>query len=96
VEIQYGRYLNQIEFDQGTASILIGYDNAEKLFGRAEKALGKVVDLRNKKAVIVGVIKKQGKSFIEGWQFDQSILLSYRFMKQMLFNNIQIIQCPQI
>lgn len=86
VEIQYGRYLNQIEFDQGTASILIGYDNAEKLFGRAEKALGKVVDLRNKKAVIVGVIKKQGKSFIEGWQFDQSILLSYRFMKQMLFN----------
>ena len=86
VEIQYGRYLNQIEFDQGTASILIGYDNAEKLFGRAEKALGKIVDLRNKKAVIVGVIKKQGKSFIEGWQFDQSILLSYRFMKQMLFN----------
>jgi putative ABC transport system permease protein len=86
VEIQYGRYLNQIEFDQGTASILIGYDNAEKLFGRAEKALGKVVDLRNKKAVIVGVIKKQGKSFIEGWQFDQSILLSYKFMKQMLFN----------
>lgn len=86
VEIQYGRYLNQLEFDQGTASILIGYDNAEKLFGNAEKALGKVVDLRNKKAVIVGVIKKQGKSFIEGWQFDQSILLSYRFMKQMLFN----------
>jgi putative ABC transport system permease protein len=42
--------------------------------------------LRNKKAVIVGVIKKQGKSFIEGWQFDQSILLSYGFMKQMLFN----------
>jgi len=36
--------------------------------------------------VIVGVIKKQGKSFIEGWQFDQSIVLSYRFMKQMLFN----------
>jgi putative ABC transport system permease protein len=86
VEIQYGRYLNQLEFDQGTASILIGYDNAEKLFGNPEKALGKVVDLRNKKAVIVGVIKKQGKSFIEGWQFDQSILLSYRFMKQMLFN----------
>ncbi|MEN9949564.1 MAG: hypothetical protein RLY85_316 [Bacteroidota bacterium] len=86
VEIQYGRYINQLEFDQGTASILIGYDNAEKLFGNAEKALGKVVDLRNKKAVIVGVIKKQGKSFIEGWQFDQSIILSYRFMKQMLFN----------
>ena len=86
IEIQYGRYLNQMEFDYGTASILIGYDNAEKLFGTAEKALGMEVSLRNKKAVIVGVIKKQGKSFIEGWQFDQSIVLSYLFMKQMLFN----------
>ena len=86
IEIQYGRYLNQIEFDQATNSIIIGYENAEKLFGSAEKAVGKIVDLRNKKAVIVGVIKKQGKSFVEGWQFDQSILLSYGFMKQMLFN----------
>jgi putative ABC transport system permease protein len=86
IEIQYGRYLNQMEFDQGTNSIIIGYENAEKLFGSAEKAVGKIVDLRNKKAVIVGVIKKQGKSFVEGWQFDQSILLSYGFMKQMLFN----------
>jgi len=86
IEIQYGRYLNQMEFDQGINSIIIGYENAEKLFGNAEKAVGKIVDLRNKKAVIVGVIKKQGKSFVEGWQFDQSILLSYGFMKQMLFN----------
>jgi putative ABC transport system permease protein len=86
IEIQYGRYLNQMEFDQGTNSIIIGYENAEKLFGNAEKAVGKIVDLRNKKAVVVGVIKKQGKSFVEGWQFDQSILLSYGFMKQMLFN----------
>jgi len=95
IEILYGRYLNQMEFDQGTNSIIIGYENAEKLFGNAEKAVGKIVDLRNKKAVIVGVIKKQGKSFVEGWQFDQSILLSYGFMKQMLFserwNNPKII-----
>jgi putative ABC transport system permease protein len=95
VEIQYGRYLNQMEFDYGTNSIVIGHDNAEKLFGSAEKAVGKIVDLRNKKAVIVGVIKKQGKSFVDGWQFDQSILLSYGFMKQMLFderwNNPKII-----
>ena len=86
VEILYGRYLNQLEFDYGTNSIVIGYDNAEKLFGSPEKAIGKEVSLRNKKAIIVGVIKKQGTSFIEGWRFDQSIILSYRFMKQMLFN----------
>jgi putative ABC transport system permease protein len=86
VEILFGRYLNQMEFDYGANSIVIGYDNAEKLFGSPEKAIGKEVALRNKKAIIVGVIKKQGTSFIEGWRFDQSIILSYRFMRQMLFN----------
>jgi putative ABC transport system permease protein len=86
VEIAYGRALNQMDFDFGTPNIVIGYENAEMLFGTAEKALGKEVDLRNKKAVIVGVIKKQGKSFVEGWQFDKSIVLSYKFMRQMLFN----------
>lgn len=86
IEIAYGRALNQMDFDFGTPNIVIGYENAEMLFGTAEKALGKEVDLRNKKAVIVGVIKKQGKSFVEGWQFDKSIVLSYKFMRQMLFN----------
>ena len=86
VEIAYGRYLNQMDFDFGTPNIVIGYENAEMLFGKAEKAVGKEVGLRNKKAIIIGVIKKQGKSFIDGWQFDKSIVLSYKFMKQMLFN----------
>lgn len=86
VEIAYGRYLNQMDFDFGTPNIIIGYENAEMLFGKAEKAVGKEVGLRNKKAIIIGVIKKQGKSFIDGWQFDKSIVLSYKFMKQMLFN----------
>ena len=86
IEIAYGRYLTPMEFESGINSIIIGYENAEKLFGKPEKAVGKIVTLRNKKAVIAGVMKKQGKSMIDGWAFDQSIVLSYKFMKQMLFN----------
>ena len=86
IEIAYGRYLTPMEFESGINSIVIGYENAEKLFGKPEKAVGQTVTLRNKKAVIAGVMKKQGKSMIDGWAFDQSIVLSYRFMKQMLFN----------
>jgi len=86
IEIAYGRYLNQMDFDYGTPNIVIGYDNAEMLFGKPEKAIGKEVGLRNKKAIVVGVVKKQGKSFVDGWEFDKSIVLSYKFMKQMLFN----------
>ncbi len=86
IEIAYGRYLNQMDFDYGTPNIVIGYDNAEMLFGKPKKAIGKEVGLRNKKAIVVGVVKKQGKSFVDGWEFDKSIVLSYKFMKQMLFN----------
>ena len=82
-ELAYGRYLTGFEFTSGSPSIVMGFENAEVLFGNAEKALGKEVKLKNRKAVIVGVIKKQGKSLIGGWEFDKCIILPYRFFKQM-------------
>ena len=82
-EMAYGRYLNGSEFNIGSPAIVMGYENAEVLFGNAEKALGKEVKLKNKKAVIVGIIKKQGKSLIGGWEFDRCIIMPYRFFKQM-------------
>lgn len=94
VEIIHGRYFNSMEFDNGSPSIVIGIENAEKLFGNPEKAVGMEVKLKNKKAKVVGVIKRQGKSFIGGWEFDQSIIVPYGFMKQMFderFNNPKIL-----
>jgi putative ABC transport system permease protein len=86
VEIVYGRYLNPMEFERGTANIVIGYENATDLFGTAENAIGKQVQLRASKATIIGVVKKQGSSLIGGWNFDKCIILSYRLMKQQLFD----------
>jgi putative ABC transport system permease protein len=82
-EIAYGRYLNQMEFNDGSASIVMGFENAEKLFGDAEKAVGKQVKLKYKTANVVGVIKKQGKSMIGGWEFDRCIIMPHRFFNQM-------------
>ncbi len=83
IEIAFGRYLNPYDFNYGSPNIVIGYENAEILFGKAELAVGKEVKLKNKYANIVGVIKKQGKSMIGGWEFDRCILMPYRFFKQM-------------
>ncbi len=82
-EIQYGRDLNTFDYQNGLPSIVIGYENAENLFGSPEKALGKEVKLKERYAVVVGVIKKQGKSMLGGWEFDKTILMSYRFFKLM-------------
>jgi putative ABC transport system permease protein len=84
VTVGAGRYFQQADFDRGTPYIVIGYRIAERLFVKAEKAVGQTVKLKDgKTAIVVGVIEKQGKSLIDAWDFDNSILLSYNFMKQM-------------
>jgi putative ABC transport system permease protein len=77
-----GRYLSASEFKQGNNHCLIGATNAEDLFGSAERALGKSIELKGKKLIIVGVIKKEGKSFI-GWDYDKCVMLSNKFARQL-------------
>lgn len=85
VDIMIGRYLQQSDYDYASNSIVMGYIIAEKMFGKPEKAYGKQIKLKNgRKGVVVGVIKKQGQSIIGGWEFDNSMLMSHGFMKQMI------------
>lgn len=79
VDIAYGRYISGAEFQQGSNVFVIGNEIAEQFFVNPQKALGKMLTTRGKKGVIVGVIKKQGNNMLGGWQFDQSIIMPYRF-----------------
>lgn len=85
IEIQMGRYLQQSDFDYGANVFVIGYEVAINLFGNAEKAVGQLVKMKEgKRGLIVGLIKKQGKSIVGGWEYDNSILMPLAFMKQMV------------
>jgi putative ABC transport system permease protein len=85
IEIELGRYLQPADYDFAANVIVIGYTIAETLFGKAEKAVGQTVLLKaGKRALVVGLIKKQGKSFIGGWEYDNSILMPLGFMKEMV------------
>jgi putative ABC transport system permease protein len=77
-----GRFFSSSEFNAGSNVCLIGFSNAETLFGSTERALGKQIDVKGKKATITGVIKKEGKNFI-GWDYDNCIMLPYNFCKQI-------------
>lgn len=83
LEFETGRYISGAEFSSGSAVGLIGFDNAEKLYGSAERALGKYFEVKGKRVYIVGVIKKEGKNFI-GWEYDNCIMLPYKFCKQII------------
>jgi putative ABC transport system permease protein len=84
MEIHYGRYISDAEFDRGVNVLVVGNDVAEKLFGDAELAVEREVMVRGKKAMIIGVIKKQGKQMIGGWDFDQSVVIPYRFARTLM------------
>jgi putative ABC transport system permease protein len=84
IEMKVGRYLSDAEFDRGSNSAVIGYSVAEKLFGTPEIAIGKDISTNGKKNRIIGVIKKQGKQMIGGWDFDQSMVLPYKFARNFM------------
>lgn len=84
IEIAVGRPLQQRDFDQSSNSILIGDEVARQLFGKPENAVGKTVKLKGGKIVnVVGLIKKQGKSIMEMWEFDNAIVLVNTMLTQM-------------
>jgi putative ABC transport system permease protein len=92
-EFAGGRYISSAEFNNGSAVGLIGFDNAEKLFGTYDRALGKEFEIKGKKVKIVGVLNKEGKNFI-GWDYDNCIMLPQKFCKQIVeetFSNPVII-----
>lgn len=80
--IEYGRYISSSEFVSGSNVAILGYDNAEKLFIRADLAVGKEVILNGKKAKIIGVIKKEGRNLI-GWNYDHCMMMPYRFIRNI-------------
>ena len=84
IDVALGRSLTESEFAAGANSVLIGNEIAEKLFGTPERAVNKMITLRGKKASIAGIIKKQGNQIIGGWQFDQSVVMPYRFARTIM------------
>jgi putative ABC transport system permease protein len=82
IQFETGRYFSSAEFKSGTNNCIIGYTNAEDLFGSADRALGKQIDVKGKKVTIIGVIKKEGKSFI-GWDYDKCVMLNNKFARSL-------------
>ena len=84
IDITYGRFMTDGDFERGTNSVVVGNEVAEKLFGEAERAVGKLISTRGKKLLVVGTIKKQGQQMLGGWGFDQSIVMPYRFARSIM------------
>jgi putative ABC transport system permease protein len=83
--VSYGRYISEADFSRGNNVAVIGNEIAEKFFGAADIAVGKIIQIRGKRLLVIGVMKKQGKQMIGGWEFDKSVLLPYLYGRGMLY-----------
>jgi len=84
ISIGFGRFFRNEEFANAANEVVMGYSIAQDLFGKAEKAVGQFIKLKNAKvALIVGIIAKQGQNIFNAWDYDHSLLLPYGFLKQM-------------
>jgi len=85
INIETGRFFRNEDFNNGANFVVIGYTIAQQMFGTAEKAVGKIVRLKNaKEAIIVGLIAKEGQSILDAWDYDHCVLMPFSFMKQMV------------
>ena len=82
VTIEFGRYISSSEFATGSNVLIMGYDNANDLFGRPERAVGKEIFVQGRKAKVIGVMKKVGQNFV-GWNYDKCVMIPYRFCREI-------------
>lgn len=71
-EIESGRSISAAEVENASPVALIGQDVKEKLFPNTEP-LGKIVQFRNNRYKVIGVLKEKGNSF--GFGGDKSIFI---------------------
>ena len=79
LETQTGRYISNGEFDRGTPTVVIGSEIATQLYGKPELAVGKTLTYNARKLEIVGVLKKQGQSLVNIFDFDNAAITSYQY-----------------
>jgi len=81
-DLTSGRYFTQNETDAGYHLALIGASIAEGLFPN-EDPVGKEIKISGHKAVVIGVIKKEGESLL-GISFDYQVITPFNFARYFL------------
>ena len=76
VPIAEGRYFTQNEVMMAKNVAVIGANIAEKLFDN-ESALGKIIKVRGQKYFVIGIIEKEGESFMGFTTNDENFIVPY-------------------
>jgi putative ABC transport system permease protein len=82
-EFQKGRFFTPFESANGTNRAVIGAVLADELFGLTDP-IGKKMKIKGMDFQVIGVLKKEGTTLINIFQFDEAILISYNSAKKLI------------
>jgi putative ABC transport system permease protein len=83
ISLESGRYFTDFEIYSGMNYAIIG-NNLAKEFFEDENPVGRKIKISGNKAIIIGMIQKEGKSMIGGGSMDEHIVLPVRFFSKFI------------
>ena len=83
VDIVQGRFPTSEEISSGKNIAIIGHEIANALFPNGEGAIGKEIKVKNLKYIVVGVIKKEGQSFMGTPSNDYAVIIPYQSFRRL-------------
>ncbi len=78
-----GRFLTPSEINLGKPNCVIGYSIADELFA-GQDPIGKTIRFKGKKATIIGVAAKEGKSVFGGGSMDKVVVIPISFFATVM------------
>lgn len=83
VDVNVGRYFTAAEAVGGTNLAVLGYEVAKALFPKDEEAVGKEISIKNLKYRVVGILAKQGQSFLGTPTRDYNVIVPYQSFRKL-------------
>ncbi len=77
INIEKGRYLTSAEVEGGRNVAVVGHEIAKALFPKLDDPIGEYIKVKNLRFKIVGVIKREGESFMGFTSKDYSCIIPY-------------------
>jgi putative ABC transport system permease protein len=85
LQLEEGRFFNELESSNGNHVVVLGYEIANSLFNSPQRAMGKTVRLYGQKFTVIGVLKKEG--FALGDSKDTAVFLPVNIIRRMFGTN---------
>jgi putative ABC transport system permease protein len=82
INVERGRYMSVEEIEGGRNVAVLGYEVATALFPNNQNPVGQDIKIKNLKYIVVGVIKREGQSFLGRTTNDYNVIIPYQSFRK--------------